>query len=230
LEWVYAGDKRENENWFKTQDRFNVRSQYGFKASSTWSYSGLFEFNTQLSKSYKRGVTDKKDYISRFLSPARSTFSLGMAYRNVSSNLTRPNATTPNLIDLFLSPVAYRTTYMMDTTLNGRFSVPTGQHWLSTLGPEVRLDNQHQLTKDIYLRNRLNLFANMLELGNSFVTVDWRVNFDIRITRYFSFGIETWLVYDPTILFDKSDTDKTQVRKTQFQQSLMLRFTHRFMR
>lgn len=228
LDWRYGRQKQDKDPWFKIQDRFNIRSQYGFRASPTWSYSGLFEFNTQLSKSFE-SVADQQsnNYVSRFLSPARSTFSLGMGYSNNLSNLTAPNTTVPNLIDLFLSPVAYRATYVMDTTLSTRFDIPAHEHWLSTFGPMARLDNRHRLTKDMFLRSRLEIFANILAMKDPFVAVDWRVNLDIQVTRYFTLGLETWLIYDPTIWFDKSDTDKTQVRKTQFQQSLMLRFVYR---
>ena len=230
LDWVYAGDKQEGADWFKAQDRFNIVSRYGFRASSTWSYSGLFEFNTQLSKSYNRGTNNKDAYVSRFLSPARSTFSLGMAYTNNLSNLTAPNAANPMLVDLLLSPVTYRATYMSDTSLNRNFSVPVGEHWLSEFGFSLRLDSRHRLTNDIILRSRLNLMANLLEMGEPFITVDWRVNFDIRLYRHFTLGLETWLLYDPTELFPKVDSNGDvigRVRKTQFQQSLMLRFTYR---
>jgi hypothetical protein len=227
LEWRYGGDKQSGADWFKTQDRFKVVSQYGFRASPTCYYRIFFDFNTQLSKGYADRTSNKNDYISRFLSPARFTFSLGMEYNN-ASNLTTPTEKMPNLITLLLSPITYNATYVMDTTLSTRFSIPAHEHWLSTLGPMVRLDSRHRLTKDVSLRNRLRLFANILEMHEPFVTVDWRVNFDIRLTRHFSLGIETWLIYDPTELFDKSETNPTKVRKTQFQQSLMLRFTHRF--
>ena len=226
LDWRYAGDLQENDKWFKTQDRFNIVSQYGFKASPTWNYSGLFEFNTQLFDGFKRGETT---LISSFLSPARSTFSLGMTYSNNVSSLTAPNAKNPNLIDLFLSPVAYRATYVRDTTLSTRFDVAPNEHWLSTFGVMLRLDNRHLLTKNLSLRNRLNLFANILEMKDQFVTVDWRINFDIRLTRHFTLGLETWLIYDPTVWFDKTLADETieRERKTQFQQSLMLRFSYK---
>jgi hypothetical protein len=115
----------------------------------------------------------------------------------------------------------------MDTTLSTRFSVPEGERWLSTFGPMFRLTNRHWLNKDLMIGSRLELFANILAMTDPFVTVDWKVNFDIRLSRRFTLGFETWLIYDPTVWFDRSETDKTQVRKTQFQQSLMLRFVYR---
>ncbi|MDR0436686.1 MAG: DUF3078 domain-containing protein, partial [Bacteroidales bacterium] len=80
LDWRYGMQKQGSDPMFKTQDRFALESQYGFRASSFWNYSALFQFNTQLTKSYESATADKKDFISRFFSPARFTFALGMEY------------------------------------------------------------------------------------------------------------------------------------------------------
>jgi hypothetical protein len=134
-----------------------------------------------------------------------------------------------NWVSLLLSPLTYRATYVMDTTLNWRFGVPANQHWLEAFGPMAMLENRHKLTKDMTLGSSLELFANILAMREPFVTVDWKVNLDIRLTRYFTLGFETWLIYDPTAWFDATTSDGTltKVRKTQFQQSLMLRFVYR---
>jgi hypothetical protein len=215
FDWRYGVQKQAKDPWFKTHDRVDLLSQYGFRASPTWYYSGLFQFNTQLSKSYASATSDKADYRSKFLSPARFTFSLGMEYVSV-----------PKTVTLFLSPVAYKATYVMDTNLSGRFGIPAGEHWLETFGPIAMLTNKHKLTEDATLSSRLELFGNILEMGDPFITVDWKVNLDVRITRHMSLGLETWLIYDPTIWFDQEGSTE-KVRKTQFQQSLMLRFVYR---
>jgi hypothetical protein len=144
-----------------------------------------------------------------------------MEYRNT------PDGNAPNRITLLLSPVTFRATYMMDRNLNHRFGVDSGKHWLSTVGPMVMLENRYKLTSDITLGSRLELFGNILEMHDPFITVDWKVNLDIRLTRHFSLGLETWLIYDPNTFFDIKDKPGEQERRWQFQQSAVLRFVYR---
>jgi hypothetical protein len=219
LDWRYGMQKQDKDPLFKTQDRINIMSQYGFRASPTWYYSGLFQFNTQLTKSWssiaeKQADTNnpKSRYISRFLSPARFTFSLGMEYVN-----------TPKTVTLFLSPTAYRATYVGDTLLSTRFGIEPGKHWLATFGPMAMLTNKHRLTQNSTLSSRLELFADILKMGDPFVTVDWKLNLDFRLSRYFTLGFETWLIFNPNERFGEN---KDQYR-AQFQQSMMLRFVYR---
>jgi hypothetical protein len=221
-DWRYGTHKQEGVPWIKNQDQINLLSRYSFKASPTWNYSAQFQFSSQISKNYTDANT-KITYSSRFLSPARFTFSLGLEYVNT------PNKNAPNWINLLLSPLTYRATYVLDTTLSRNFSVPANEHWSATFGPSAMLENKHKLTQDISLGSRLELFANILEMHEPFARVDWKVNFDIRLTRNLTFGFETWLIFDPTDLFNETTADGTivKVRKTQFQQSLALRFVYR---
>ena len=227
LEWRYGTQRQNNDPFLKTNDLFSLESQFNFRASHLWNYSGLFQFNTQLSKSYPSvSAQELNNYNSRFFSPARFTFSLGMSFNN-KPNLITPNRSNPNIYSLFLSPASLRATYVMDTLLLERFSIPVGKHWLSTFGPMLRFNNLHRINDNLSAGSRLELFANMLNVYEPFVTVNWRINIDIRLSRYFSVGFETWLIYDPTELF--VDTEKTDqiCRKWQIQQRFMLNFTYR---
>ena len=232
FDWRYGMERQDRgpeiNPWFKSHDRLALDSRYGFKASPTWNYTGLFQFNTQISRSFQSATN--RTVTSRFLAPARFTFSLGMEYANT------PSANAPNRVAAFFSPVAFRATYMRDTTFNSRFGVQPGQNWLATFGPMAMLENRHPLTKDITLSSKLEPFANILVMHEPFITVDWKVNLNIRITRQVSFSFETWLIYDPTMWFDKVDSNgvfvlcpegkRIKIRSTQFQQSMRLRFTY----
>ena len=243
LEWIYGMQQQGADPLFKTHDRLAIESQYGFKASSVWNYSALFQFNTLLSKSYNRGSpkTDSTDpFISRFFSPARFTFALGMEYQNTTDN-TAPNQRNPNLIRALFSPIGFRATYVMDTTLSLRFNVPRNKHWSATVGPTVLLNNRHRLNQDITLGSRLELSADLLEMKDPFVRVDWRLNLDIRLSRYFTLGFESWVLYDPNEFFtiDRKGNSIPNVtinskgeeipgrRRVQYQQSWRLRFVYR---
>ena len=232
LDWRYGMEHRDRGQdvnpWLKREDRYALVSTYGFRASPLWNYSGLFEFNSQLSRSFQSATN--QTIISRFLSPARFTFSLGMEYVSI------PAPATPAL-RMFFSPLAFRATYVMDTTLSTRFDVPAGQHWAASFGPLIRLNNRHQLTKDILLRSRFESFANILAMHDPFVRVEWQVNFDIKVNRYLTLGFEPWFIYDPTEWFDKLDSDgkhvldedgkRVRIRSARYRQRFVLTFTYR---
>ena len=224
-------DRGEDINpWFKTQDRLTIESRYGFRASPHWNYTGLFQFSTQLTESFASATSET--VVSRFLSPARFTFSIGMEY--VSTTV----ANAPHRINLFFSPIAYRATYVRDVELGTRFGVPEGEHWLSTFGPMAMLENRHQLTPDLLLRSRLEPFVNLLAMHeshddgfNSFFTVDWKLNLDIRLSRLLTFGFELWWIYDPTVWFNIPNAEPDALQRTraqQFQQTLMLRLVYQW--
>ncbi len=218
LDWKYGFQQQEGTPWFKNYDLLEINSIFGFKASNAWYYSGLFNLKTQLAKGYASATDDAANFVSRFFSPARSTFSLGMEYNN-----------TPKTVYLFLSPVAYRLTYVWDTALSPRYSVPVGEHFLTTFGPMAMLTNKHQLTKDVALNSTLNVFANLLEMDAPFVTVEWKLNVSYQITKYLSFSFETYLISDPTAKFARINPDGTtsMVRKVQFQEIMGLKLTYK---
>jgi hypothetical protein len=217
LEWQYGFQQQRPNPWHKNQDRIRIESTYGFRASKTWYYSALADFNTQLTKGFPSAL-NKENYISRFLSPARFTFSLGMEYMN-----------TPKSVTLFLSPIAHRSTYVMDTTLSRRFGIPANEHFVATFGPMVRLVNEHRLTPNTSLRSRLELLGDILTMNEPFVRMDWRLGVNFRVGRYLTLGLETQMIYDPAVKFDQENPDGSvsRVRKVQFQESIGVRFVYR---
>lgn len=249
LDWRYSTQTQGGEfrNWLKTNDLFSLQSRYGFKASPTWNYSTQFQFETQMTRTFASVAAreeSRDNYLSRFLSPARLSFSIGMEYVNTSQT-----------VKLLLSPITYRATYVRDDRfdIRERFGVlrrtnefdsiagaykfeDSTAHWLHTFGPMVQLENTHNLTDDITLSSNLMIFADILHMHNPFVLFDWRLGIDIRLTRFFSLGLETWIIYNPNTFFNtrlRRDSDGNPIpfaeptRRWQIQQSLMFRFTYR---
>ncbi|MDR0436797.1 MAG: hypothetical protein LBH22_00690, partial [Bacteroidales bacterium] len=132
---------------------------------------------------------------------------------------------------LLLSPIGYRATYVWDTTLSTRFGIEPNEHWLQTFGPMAMLTNRYKVNEDITLRSKLEVFVNLLEMKEPFVTVDWQFNIDFRLSKYFTLSFESWVIYDPNVFFAtnrKGDVLDRPHRRVQYQQSWMLRFVHRF--
>ncbi|MCL2417329.1 MAG: DUF3078 domain-containing protein [Bacteroidales bacterium] len=226
--WRYGAQTQGGEfrDWLKTNDLISLQSRYGFRASPRWSYSAQFQFETQMTRTFASVAAQEEsrdNYLSRFLSPARLAFSIGMEYRNASPS---------QMVRLLVSFPTYRATYVGSTraSVKERFGIDTNEHWLHTFGPMIQLENRHNLTNDITLNSNLMIFADILHVDNPFILFDWRLGVDIRLTRLFSLGLETWIIYDPNTFFSTRMNGEPFVeptRRWQFQQSLMFRFSYR---
>jgi len=228
--WRYGAQTQGGEfrDWLKTNDLISLQSRYGFRASPRWNYSAQFQFETQMTRTFASVAAQQEsrnNYLSRFLSPARIAFSIGMEYRNASPSQT---------VRLLLSPITYRATYVGSTraSVKERFGIDTNEHWLHTFGPMAQLENTHNLTNDVTLRSNLLIFTDILHMDDPFILFDWRLGIDIRLTRLFSLGLETWIIYDPNTFFPARFNDSAHVfesprRRWQIQQSLMFRFSYR---
>jgi len=233
--WRYTTQTQGGElfrDFLKTHDFIRLQSRYGFRASPKWYYSSQFQFETQLTRTFASVAAREADgdYISSFLSPARLSFSIGMEYRS-----------TPQGVRLLLSPITYRATYVGSDlhSVKTRFGVDTTTGWLQTFGPMVQLENVHPLRHNVTFNSNLMIFADLLHMhSGNFVLFNWEFGFNIQLTRYFSLGLETGIIYNPNTFFDRDrngvsfnpddPTDFSVLRRRwQFQQSLMFRFTHR---
>ncbi|MCL2413208.1 MAG: DUF3078 domain-containing protein [Bacteroidales bacterium] len=235
--WRYTTQTQGGEfrNWLKTNDLISLQSRYSFSASPVWRYSAQFQFETQLTRTFASVAAREEgrhNYSSRFLSPARLAFSIGMEYANPART-----------VRLLLSPLTYRATFVRDDSYDIRehFGVlrrdhasgefrDSSAHWLHTLGPMAQLEISRNVTDDIALNSNMMIFLDCLHMNEPFVLFDWRLGINIRLSRFFSLGLETRIIYNPNTFFDtrlNGDPFPELTRRWQIQQSLMFRFTYR---
>ena len=73
LSWDNAADfhygflNEKNKEAIKTNDKIDVSSKFGFKASDKWNYAAMANFKSQFAPGYKQ---PDKDLLSNFLDPA----------------------------------------------------------------------------------------------------------------------------------------------------------------
>jgi len=235
--WRYTTQTQGGEfrNWLKTHDVISLQSRYGFIASPHWRYSSQFQFQTQLTRTFPSVAAreeSRNNYSSRFLAPATLSFSLGMERVN-----------TARTVRLLLSPITYRATFVRDESfeirerlgvlrrdpISGEFR-DSSAHWLHTLGLMAQLENTHNLTSSIRFSSNLMVFADVLHRSEPFILFDWRFGIDVQLSRLFSLGIGTHVIYNPNVFFNtrlNGDPFPGPTRRWQFQQGLMFRFTHR---
>ncbi len=188
----YGLQKQGEANWFKTNDKLEFASKYGFQASENWFYSGLLDFKTQFYKGYES--VDANEYISNFFAPAYLSLALGMDYKP-SENLS-----------VLLSPLSSKFTFVTDTMLSnkGAFGVEAGKHVKSEFGAFVKIEYKRELMKNINYATKLDLFSNYLHKPQN-IDVNWDNLLTFKINDYFNASLMFNMIYDDDIEFEVDD-------------------------
>jgi hypothetical protein len=180
----------DNGVLIKTDDKIDLSSKYGRKASEHWYYSGLFNFRTQFAPGYAivDGVPNKDATISDAFAPAYTLLALGMDYK--------PN----DKFSAFISPVTMKNTIVMDDVLSaaGAFGVEKGKNFRAELGGYVKLQYSTELVKNVGLATKIDLFSNYLNNPQN-IDVNWETLISMKINEFMTATIATQLLYDHDI-------------------------------
>lgn len=197
----------DGDKWIKTDDRIDITSKYGQKASEKWYYAGLMNFRTQSTAGYDYGIDDVTE-ISGFLAPAYLLGALGMDYK--------PN----DKFSLFVAPLTSKFTFVNDTILAnaGSFGVQgaeidpisgiytPGRKLRTEFGGYMRMQYKTKLAENISFTTKLDLFSNYLNNPER-IDVNWENLLEIKLWKFLSANITTHLIYDDDIDITTSDND-----------------------
>ena len=86
LNMGYGIQQMEHQGTKKLNDQLIINTQYGYRASGKWYYTGRLNLQTQLTKGYDYNVTPKQ-FTSTWFAPAYLLASVGMEYINTSKFL-----------------------------------------------------------------------------------------------------------------------------------------------
>ncbi|MCB0430932.1 MAG: DUF3078 domain-containing protein [Flavobacteriales bacterium] len=233
LDLGYGSIKNGNQkHWWKSDDKVDLMSKYGRKASKYWHYAGLFNFRTQMDNGYN--YPNDTVIISKALAPAYVLGALGFDFQR-SKNFTA-----------FLAPFTAKATLVNDQTLAdaGAFGVEPavynqtsgtritpGEKSRVELGGYVRIFAKKDVMENITAQTKLDLFSNYLEHPEN-IDVNWQVLVSMKVNKYISATLTTDLIYDDdiNIAVDTNNdgvTDKSGPR-TQFKEVLGVGFSYKF--
>jgi len=185
----------------KSDDRVDLTSKAGYKASQHWFYTGLFNFKTIMTKGYIYGdptLAPTKKLNSDFLSPARIELSLGMDYKLNGD------------FSLFVSPLANRLTICLDTNLTGLYlpvrpgdkSKNLTQGGTKTtrfeLGASVKAKYQKEVVKNVNVKVNVELFSDYLDAKHN-IDVLGDLLISLKVNKYLGATLGITTVYDEDI-------------------------------
>ncbi|MCP9612278.1 DUF3078 domain-containing protein [Coprobacter tertius] len=187
LELAYGLNKNKGEGTKKTSDKIYLNSNYGYEVYKNLYVSALLNYQSQFSPGYDYAV-DRHTAISRFMAPGYLMTGLGITWTPVK------------YFTATFTPATWRGTFVLDKTLRdqGAFGVKDGKKLLSEFGANLKLEAKYEFMKNMTVYSRLDLYSDYLRKPQN-VDVNWEVQINMVINKWFSANITTNMVYDDDV-------------------------------
>lgn len=231
LDLTYGVVRLEGRRMQKSDDRIELNTKYGRRASEHWNYTAQFNLRTQLTPTY---ADERDSLISSFFSPAYMLTSVGMDYK--------PN----QRLSVFLSPFTGKYTVVQNQRLadRGAFGVErarrdmegnpipgTGENFRAEFGGYVNVRYRHEIIQNVTLQSKLDLFSNYLNNPQN-VDVAWENLVNFKVNKYISASLFVHMLYDDDIKIevDRNDDGTPDGRgpRLQMKQTLGIGLSYNF--
>ena len=187
---AYGMANTASKGTIKTDDRIELNSLLGKKASGHWFYSMFTNFLTQFTDGYDY-KQDPKVLTSRFFAPAYLSFGPGMLWKK-SDNFK-----------INLSPATGKLTFVTDKTLSdaGAFGVDPGKTSRMELGFYGSVYHKAPIMKNITLENILNVYSNYMEEPQN-IDINHQLSLLMQVNKYISANLNLHTIYDDNMSKD----------------------------
>lgn len=173
----------KNEGYKKSDDRLILDSKWGYKATEKLYFSTVFNLRSQFATGYSG---DK--VTSAFFAPANASLGIGIDYQPAKNIAINFAPLTGKAVMVAVEDL--RPNYGFAEDELDRFS-------RFELGAQLKVDTKLEV-KDFTVSSKLQLFSDYLDNPLD-VKVNWDVNADAKISKYFSVSMRTSLIYDSKI-------------------------------
>jgi hypothetical protein len=198
----------------KVDDRVDFTSKFGSRIdTSNFFITGIFNFKSQFTKGFDYSVPEWDTFsTSNRFSPAYLTLGAGMEYRRGAA------------LSLFFSPAAARVTlaskYYTSRRPEGAFGIEYNKKARFELGAYFSGRYQHEFSKNISYKTRVDLYANYLAKdkkdslgvvvakdnpGN--IDILWDNLVQVKLGKYFALTLALTMIYDNDIPYSRNYMD-----------------------
>jgi len=217
--------RKDNVSWLKTDDKIDLFSKYGRKASDKWFYSGLLNFKTQATDGFN--YPNDSTVISRFMAPGYLLLAAGMDFK------------PSKVFSAFIAPLTMKTTFVLDDTLSaaGAFGVELGEMVRHEIGGYVRLvlnltsnDSTRKAFQNMSFMSKLDLFSNYTSNPER-IDINWENQLKLKVNKFISVSVSTQLIYDDDIkiaVFDDAGVQNGLGPRVQFKEILGVGLSYTF--
>lgn len=215
---MYGLNKEEETSPRKTDDIFEITSNFGYRKSqnSQWYTSARFNFRTQFARGFK--YPDRTNSISEIFAPAYIFLGVGSQYTSKNKKFK-----------VYISPLTNKTTLVWNQRLanSGAFGVQKaiyegtgedrvlvkkGENSKIEIGTLLTLDWEREIMKNILMKNRVIVYSDYLnKYGN--IDLDWEMRMDLKVNRYVKANIGTHILYDDDVKDKETDSPKIQLKQ-----------------
>lgn len=166
----------------KTDDRIELNSLLGKKATGNWYYSAFLNFKTQMDSGFDSTGLVKT---SHFFSPAYLQVGPGMLWKK-SDNLK-----------VNFAPATSRVIFVHDefTTFGSAYGVEQGKTSRYEFGASVSGYYKLNLMENVSMENILNLYSNYLDNPQN-VDVDYQMNLVMKVNKFMSANLSVQAIVD----------------------------------
>jgi hypothetical protein len=172
---------KDDEKTAKTDDRLELNSLWGKKASGQWYYSMFFNFKTQMDS----GFDSNRQLISHFFSPAYFQLGPGMLWKKSNNLSVNFSPATARLIII----------HPHFTDFGTSFGVLQGDSSRFEFGASISGYYKFNIMTNVGIENRVNLYANFLDKPQN-VDIDYQMNVVMRINKFLSANVALQAIYD----------------------------------
>ena len=207
--FIHSFDK---DYLLKSDDRLIFDSKFGYKAAEKLYFSAVYNFRTQFAEGWDANHTA---VISDFFAPAYTSLGLGIDYtpsKNVAINF---------------APLTGKVTMVRPEELRTRYGNDEDQFARFELGAQLRVDAKLEV-ENFKVGTALVLFSDYLNKPLN-IKVNWDVNAEAKISRFFSVTLRTNLIYDDNVLVPKYYKNSTETylgKGVQFKELFSIGFTY----
>ncbi|MDI9256046.1 DUF3078 domain-containing protein [Flavobacterium sedimenticola] len=179
----YGLTKISGQELRKTDDRFELNSLLGKKASGEWYYSFFFNFKTQFDSGFD--PADNTIKISHFLSPVFIQFGPGMMWKKSDDFKINVAPATSKVIMV----------HRHFTDLGPSFGVAQGETSRYEFGAAVNGYYKFNIMENVTAENILNLYTNYLENPYN-IDIDYTLNIVMKVNKYLTTNFAFQTIYD----------------------------------
>lgn len=201
---AFGTQRLEDNDYRKTEDRFELNTKYGIKASDKLNATFLMSLRSQFLVGYKYATDGSSTKVSNFLAPGYLTASFGLDYKPYTG------------LSLYISPFGSRTTLVLDQDLAdlGAYGVKPadtaggqiikhGSNVFQQVGLNASFRYDGKLFENVKLTTKLDLFSTYEDLNA--MDVYWEALFDCKINRFLTANLSTGLIYDQKVMIKKPE-------------------------